>query len=153
MMRIAGLTFMQGKSLHGIGEIFVQRIKRSIGTVRKEIAHTRKALQCSVRPIIEGTQQVKKIDLRSDVAERPVCLKEIFMTRGSSMNCSRRVRSTASSRRAPPTTATTLSEPDDLAASVSNSMTPRVYSSSRSTAQVMMHPIFQIGDWLASFGA
>ena len=78
MMRVVGLTFMQYKSLHGIGEIFVQRIKRSIGTVRKEIAHMRKSLQCSARPIIEGTKQVKKIDLRSDVAERPVCLKEIL---------------------------------------------------------------------------
>ena len=77
MMRVVGLTFMQYKSLHGIGEIFVRIIKRSIGTVRKEIAHAA-LFQCSARPIIEGTKQVKKIDLRSDVAERPVCLKEIL---------------------------------------------------------------------------
>ena len=63
------------------------------------------------------------------------------MTPGSLMSRSRRVRSTASSRSAPLTTATTLSEPDVLAASVSNSMTARVYLSSRNTAQVMMHPI------------
>ena len=62
------------------------------------------------------------------------------MTPGLSMRRSHRVRSIASSRSAPPTTAITLSEPDDLAASVSNSMTARVYVPSGNTAQVMMHP-------------
>ena len=70
-----GLTFMQDKSVHGIGEIFVQGIKGRISTVRKEIAHTSKSLQCSVRSIIKGTKQVKKIDLRPDVSERPVWFK------------------------------------------------------------------------------
>ena len=78
MMRVVGLTFMQDKSLHGIGEVFVQESKEALSTVRKEIAHMRKSLQCSACPIIEGTEQVKKIDLRSDVAQRPVCLKEIL---------------------------------------------------------------------------
>ena len=69
MMWVVGLIFMQDKSLYGISEIFVQRIKRSISTVSKEIAHTRKSFQCPARPFIKGTKQIKKIDLRSDVAK------------------------------------------------------------------------------------
>lgn len=54
----------------------VERIKRCIQVVRKEIANTRNALKRGACLLVDGTQASKQIDLRPHIAERFVCIDQ-----------------------------------------------------------------------------